>query len=132
MDTKYHYHKDGIVPPNRYVFVFGSNLKGRHGLGAALLASQRFGAVEGEYAGLTGNSYAIATKDRFIKPMSLESIGLHVREFVRFTHERKDLLFFVTRVGCGLAGHDDKDMAVMFKGCYINCSFAKQWEPYLH
>jgi hypothetical protein len=131
MQTKYHYHQDGIVPPNTYIFVFGSNLRGRHGLGGALLAAQSFGAQEGVGVGLLNNAYAIPTKDRFIQTLTLDEIVSHVRDFARFTFARADLKFFVTRVGCGLAGYSNQNIAPMFADCHNNCSFPEPWKPYL-
>lgn len=88
MQIKYHYHRDGIVPPTKYIFVFGSNLRGHHGLGGALVATQRFGAAEGVGVGLINNAYAIPTKDRYIQTLPLDIVMLHVSDFALFTQER--------------------------------------------
>ena len=129
----YTYHQDGDVPDpeSGSIFVFGSNLAGLHGLGAALVAKHMYGAEQGTGQGLTGSAYAIPTKDRWLRSRTLYEIKRSIGEFVRFTHEHPNLKFFVTRVGCGLAGYHDADISVMFRGANTNCSFAKQWRKYL-
>lgn len=131
--SKYSYHKDGMLPApeDGYIFVFGSNLGGLHGLGAAMIAKRFFGAEHGVGEGLTGLSYAIATKDRFIRTLSLPEIRRHVNAFVEFTLEHPEMKFFVTKVGTGLAKYKDHQIAPMFRGAGSNCSFAEQWKPYL-
>lgn len=92
------------------IFVFGSNLAGAHGGGAARLAYRKFGAVWGEGVGQHGQTYAIPTMQggvRTIKPF--------VDEFIRFAKESPRLIFLVTRIGCGIAGFQDKDIAPLFK-----------------
>ena len=92
------------------IFVFGSNLAGAHGGGAARLAYRKFGAVWGEGVGLHGRTYAIPTMQggvRTIKPF--------VDEFIRFAIEHQWLTFLVTRIGCGIAGFQDRDIAPLFK-----------------
>jgi hypothetical protein len=92
------------LAPNE-IFVFGSNLGGRHGAGAALTAKELFGAIQGQGAGLQGRSYGIPTKDKWIVTLSLERIAPHIRNFLDFAHARPDLTFLVTRIGCGFAGY---------------------------
>jgi len=98
------------------IFVFGSNLAGRHGKGAALYAKQHKGARYGQGVGLQGNSYAIPTKDQNIKTLPLETIKIYIDEFIKFAINNPDLTFEVTKIGCGLAGYMPKDIAPMFKG----------------
>lgn len=126
----YKYHRDGTLPENGEVFVFGSNLAGIHGAGAAKVAKEKFGAVWGKGDFAHGQSYAIPTKDEKIETIPLEWISNYVEEFVNYTHENLNTKFFVTRVGCGLAGYKDEDIAPMFKGAK-NCSFAEEWRQYL-
>ena len=99
--------------PNE-VFVFGSNLAGRHGLGAALTAVRKFGARHGKGMGLCGQSYAIATKDRNLRVLSLAAIETQVIRFLEFAEENPNLTFYVTKIGCGLARYSVKDIAPMF------------------
>ena len=92
------------------IFVFGSNLAGAHGGGAARLAYRKFGAVWGEGVGLHGQTYAIPTMQggvRTIKPF--------VDEFIRFAKESPRLIFLVTRIGCGIAGFQARDIAPLFQ-----------------
>lgn len=92
------------------IFVFGSNLAGMHGGGAARLAYERFSAVWGEGVGLHGQTYAIPTMQG-----SVETIKPYVDEFIRFAKENVALTFFVTRIGCGIAGFRDEEIAPLFK-----------------
>lgn len=109
------------------IFVFGSNLAGRHGRGAALHARINHGAVYGQGAGLQGDSYGIPTKDAALKSLSLEAIREHVTHFITFAIERPDLHFNVTRIGCGLAGYTDADIAPMFAYAPSNCVLPEGW-----
>lgn len=95
------------------IFVFGSNLDGRHIGGAARLAAEKFGAVEGQGRGLQGRSYAIPTMG-----LTLQHIRHHVDEFIRFADEHPELTFLVTRIGCGIAGFRDEDIAPLFAKAY--------------
>ncbi|MBQ9469397.1 MAG: hypothetical protein IJU72_00420 [Bacteroidales bacterium] len=96
------------LAPNE-VFVFGSNLDGMHGGGAALLAYRRFGAVMGQGVGLQGQSYAIPTMHG-----GVETIRPYVDEFIAFARAHPELVFLVTRIGCGIAGFSDADIAPLF------------------
>lgn len=112
------------------IFVFGSNLRGRHGKGAALTALRRFGAIEGRGIGHYGMSYAIPTKDEYIKTLSLVRIKSFVEEFLEYAQAEIGILEFnVTRIGCGLAGYKDKEIAPMFKPLQ-NCYYDRAWNPY--
>lgn len=125
------FHVDGSKPNPHQIFVFGSNLAGIHGAGAAQAARLYYGAVPKVAHGPVGRSYAIPTKDEHFNCLSLEAIEHYVRLFVEYTQQHPQLEFFVTRVGCGLAGNLDEDIAPMFKGCGDNCSFAVEWKVYL-
>ena len=96
------------LKPNE-VFVFGSNLAGFHGGGAARVARNKFGAVMGQGVGLQGQSYAIPTMQG-----GVETIKPYVDEFIDFAKGRPDLKFYVTRIGCGIAGFRDEDIAPLF------------------
>ena len=129
------FHKDGTLPESGEFFVFGSNLAGRHGAGAARVAREKFGAVQGMGEGfmrLGGQSYAIPTKDRDLIVLPLSSIAQGVRRFLDMaTNDPLARRFFVTRIGCGLAGYTDAEIAPMFKGAPGNCSFAEEWREFL-
>ena len=124
-------HKDGSWPKPGQIFVFGSNLAGVHGAGAAHHAHKEQGAQWGLGFGPSGNTYAIPTKDRNIMTMPMEEIKPFVSVFLDYARYHPLLEFFVTRIGCGLAGYNDSDMAPLFRGAPDNCSFAEQWTPYL-
>ena len=102
------------------IFVFGSNLAGRHGKGAALFAAKNHGAIYGQGRGLQGNSYAIPTKGHTLKTLPLSEINFFVHMFLLFAEENRDMIFNVTPIGCGLAGYKYSDIAPMFKDCPEN------------
>jgi hypothetical protein len=125
------YHADGTVPvDSSEIFVFGSNLAGVHGAGAARAAYRIFGAKMGNGRGFQGNTYAIPTKDEKIESLPLEQVVSEIETFVQITKTHPNLKWFVTRVGCGLAGFKDSEIAPHFKDA-INCSFAEQWREFL-
>lgn len=100
------------------VFVFGSNYGGRHSKGAALTALKHYGAVMGVGEGLMGRSYGIPTKPHDVRNrLSLVQIKHHVQVFIDFVRIRPDLTFLVTEIGCGLAGYEPKDIALLFERC---------------
>jgi len=115
----------------KQIFVFGSNLAGRHGKGAALEARIKWNAIYGQGVGRQGNSYAIPTKDHRLIPLNLGTIRTYVREFLSYAREYPELEFVVTRIGCGLAGYTDQEIAPMFIGAPQNCKMPKEWAPYL-
>lgn len=92
------------------IFVFGSNLAGSHGGGAAYAAWKYFGAVMGQGVGLQGQSYAIPTMQG-----GVETIKPYVDEFIAFARSHPELTFWVTRIGCGIAGFTDDDIAPLFR-----------------
>lgn len=109
------------------VFVFGSNLAGRHGKGAALWARQHRGAVYGQGTGLQGNSYAIPSKDEHLRTLPLDRIEPHVCEFLAFARSRPDLTFQLTPIGCGLAGYRREQIEPMFTGAPANVLWPPEW-----
>lgn len=92
------------------VFVFGSNLHGYHGGGAARAAMKSFGAIWGQGVGLQGQSYAIPTMQG-----GVETIQPYVDQFIDFAKAHAELFFYVTRIGCGIAGFRDCDIAPLFR-----------------
>lgn len=98
------------------VFVFGSNLSGIHGAGAARLAYEKFDAEWGIGVGPIGKCYAIPTKDYGIKrTLSVSEIKLYVDRFMDHTLLFPGNDFLVTEIGCGLAGHSIEDIAPLFE-----------------
>ena len=92
------------------IFVFGSNLRGMHGGGAARVAVTKFGAIMGQGVGLQGQSYAIPTMQG-----GVDTIKPYVDEFIDFAKKNPELKFLVTRIGCGIAGFEDFEIAPLFK-----------------
>ncbi len=109
------------------IFVFGSNERGAHGKGAALYAKQHHGAIYGQGFGLQGTSFAIPTKDTNIRTLPLNVIQIYVGKFVAFAKAHPGLTFNITRVGCGLAGYKDCDIAPMFFDAPENCKLPEEW-----
>ena len=138
----YHFHKDGTIPTIKpgMVWVFGSNYSGIHGKGAAKVAREKFGAINGKGEGLQGRSYAIPScnlkKENGVwqtLPIPLielrDNISWFLESVEKFDHKKYG--FFITRIGCGLAGFKDSQVAPFFKGAKGNFSFAEEWRPYL-
>ncbi len=109
------------------VFVFGSNLAGRHGKGAAKCARLQYGAIYGQAVGRQGQSYAIPTKDMRLQTLPLEEIRPFVQQFLGHARGHPLETFLVTRVGCGLAGYTDADMAPLFAGAPENVQLPEGW-----
>lgn len=97
------------LQPNE-IFVFGSNLSGMHGGGAARLAYQKFGAIWGQGVGLQGQSYGIPTMQG-----GVDTIKPYVDEFIEFAKTHPQFKFLVTEIGCGIAGFSVEEIAPLFK-----------------
>ena len=97
------------LQPNE-IFVFGSNLKGVHGGGAAYIAYRKFGAIMGQGVGLQGQSYGIPTMQG-----GVDTIRPYVDEFIGFAKQHLNNTFLVTRIGCGIAGFTDEDISPLFE-----------------
>jgi hypothetical protein len=130
---------------SKMVFVFGSNVGGIHGSGAALYAVKEKGAEFGRGYGHVGNSFAIPTKGikrvwEFCNTyrnyvgdtLSLTTIQTFVDPFITYAGQRPDLDFQITCIGCGLAGLKHEEIAPMFRDAPIsNCYFDLLWMPFL-
>ena len=116
---------------DKTIFVFGSNLAGRHGKGAALYAKENRGAKYGVGEGLMGTCYALPTKgaDKNLTIRSLGDIERSVKLFLEVANKERDSIFMVTPFGTGLAGYTKKQIATIFKNRYIppNVVFTKDW-----
>lgn len=116
------------------IFVFGSNLAGRHGKGAALIARHQHGAIYGQGEGLQGRSYAIPTKrakergSRLLQPLELYEIKAYVVRFLHFAIEHPRMKFNITPVGCGLAGYKREQVRPFFEPLPANCNFLPEWD----
>lgn len=109
------------------IFVFGSNLAGRHGKGAALYARQHHGAIYGWGRGRQGNSYGIPTKDEKLKTLPLGTIDREVATFLAYARQHPELDFEVTAIGTGLAGYTHEQIAPMFREAPANCVLPMAW-----
>ena len=110
-----------MTPPRPIpIFVFGSNLAGRHGRGAALWARQHRDAIYGQSIGRQGNAYAIPTKDHQLRVLSLEAIRSHVAAFLAYARAHPNAQFELTPIGCGLAGYRPAQIAPLFADAPAN------------
>lgn len=113
------------------VFVFGSNLAGIHGRGAALWAKQHRGAIHGVGIGEQGNSYAIPTKRTPWTTLPLDEIEVHVRAFIAYAKQHPETKFQLTPIGCGLAGYTPEQIAPMFELAPTNVMMPEEFERVL-
>jgi hypothetical protein len=111
------------------IFVFGSNLAGRHGLGAAAEARHHWGAIWGKGVGLVGQSYALPTKDIALVSLRLPEIFEHVKVLKSVAKLLTEKNFLVTKVGCGLAGYREADISPMFLDSPPNMFLPDGWRP---
>ena len=123
---------DKTIKPGQ-IFVFGSNEKGLHGAGAAREALEKYGAIYGKGFGHWGNSFAIPTvgnagsRPGIGGKLSLGEIEKYVEHFLAYAAWCNGLEFFITRIGCGLAGYKDADIGPLFAGAPPNCELPHGW-----
>lgn len=115
------------LAPNE-IFVFGSNLAGRHGGGAARTAKESFGAVEGVGEGLTGQCYAFPTLDEAMKQLDHVELWDSKRAFMRCARAHPGMKFLLTKVGCGIAGYPESLMIELFRLVPGNVVKPEGWE----
>ena len=115
----------------RIIFVFGSNLAGRHGAGAAKWALENKGAIYGRGVGMQGDSYGIPTKDENIQTLSLDRIKIFVNYFIEYAKNHPHLKFQLTPIGCGLAGYKPFQIGPMFKGVSENVIVPDEFKEYV-
>jgi len=120
------------LEPNQ-IFCYGANAAGIHGAGAAKLAL-KWGAKMYEY-GLNGQTYGIPTKDRQIYTLPLDKIQVHVNDFLATAFSHQEYEFLVTKIGCGLALYQPKDIAPLFKiiktGVFENVILPEEFYKYI-
>jgi hypothetical protein len=129
--TTIQFHPDGTLPRGDAVWVFGSNVSGRHGKGAARVARVNFRAEYGVGNGPTGNAYAIPTKDRHLQTLPLRQVVASIQEFLAWARANPKLSIFVTRVGCVLAGFTDEEIGPHFAAAPPNCSLPDAWKGFV-
>ena len=129
----YQYHDETIINQlnEDTVFVFGSNLAGTHQGGAAKIALQHFGAIKGAGRGWSGQSYAIPTMNEHLQQMPLSQIQHYIDDFKIYTRNHPKVKYFVTAVGCGVAGYKVAEIAPMFKGISKNVIFPVSFRPFV-
>ena len=112
------------------IFVFGSNLAGRHGAGAARYAHEHYGAEYGVGVGRTGCSYALPTKDLVLKTLTLGAIEWHIKDFIEYAEAHPDDEFMLTPIGCGLAGYRRDQIKPLIEKYNrpSNVIYTKEWE----
>lgn len=115
----------------KHVFVFGSNMQGRHGKGAADYAQNFWGAIYGRGEGRQGMAYALPTKGTPYTTLRLEEIEGHVNTFLEYARRHPRLKFLVTEIGCGHAGYSPKYIAPMFADAPENCILTDSFKAVL-
>lgn len=115
------------TPDNPDVFVFGSNELGIHGAGAARYARIQLGAKQRVGLAKNERSYALPTCSEPGIPLSLAQVGVYVGLFIVCAKARPDLRFYVSPVGCGLAGYTEDEIAPLFKDAPENCELPEGW-----
>lgn len=108
------------------VFVYGANEGGVHGAGSAKEAYKRHGARWG-VTGFAGRSYGIPTKFGDLRTLPIASIAAHVAKFLQFAADHPEHTFDVVKIGCGLAGYSEKQMAPLFAGATVNVKLPDGW-----
>lgn len=110
------------------VFVFGSNLAGRHGAGSALEAKMKWGAIVGKGVGRQGRSYAIPTKDKFLRTLPRDTIEGFVAVFLQHAADHMEDTFHVAAIGCGLAGYRPAQIAPFFLNATPNVKLPRVFD----
>jgi hypothetical protein len=112
------------------VFVFGSNMLGMHGAGAAFQALRQYGAEEGVYYGHKGRSFAIPTKNKRWRVMPVHEIKMYTDRLLEYAAANLHLFFVVTRIGCGYSGYTDDEIAPLFNDAPVNCILPTEWRKH--
>ena len=132
LPVRFHAEVRVTTLPNGCIFVFGSNLAGRHGKGAALDAVKLFGAQYGVGLGIAGKSFAIPTKDAFLRTLDVVTINHYIQVFKTFVEANPHLTFYLTPIGCGLAGYSAADIAPLFLPLrHLDIIFPISFKPFL-
>lgn len=129
----YQYHNESIVKElaDHTIFVFGSNMTGQHADGAAKTALEHFGAMKGVGRGWSGQSYAIPTMNEHLQQMPLSQIQHYIDDFKIYTKNHPRNQYFITALGCGIAGYKVEEIAPMFKGISHNVILPHSFRPFV-
>ena len=132
VSVRFHQEERVTSLPNGYIFVFGPNTRGAHGKGAALDAVKLFGAQYGVGLGIAGKSFAIPTKDASLRTLDIVSIRNYIQVFKTFVEANPHLTFYLTPIGCGLAGYSAADIAPLFLPLrHLDIIFPISFKPFL-
>jgi hypothetical protein len=112
------------------IFVFGSNLAGKHNGGGARMALEKFGAIYGEGVGIQGKSYAIPTLDKDFNKIPIDEIRFYIDMFFQFACNRPQYEFLVTKIGCGIAGYTISQIAPLFLNPFKNIILTKEFTDF--
>ena len=112
------------------IFVFGSNLAGKHNGGGAKIALEKFGAIYGEAVGIQGQSYAIPTLDANFQKIDLTEIRFYIDIFFQFAYNHPQYEFLVTKIGCGIAGYDISEIAPLLLNPFKNIVLPKEFTDF--
>ena len=129
----YQYHDESIIKnlAEDTIFVFGSNMAGTHQGGAAKTALLHFGATKGVGRGWAGQSFAIPTMNEHLQQMPLSQIQHYIEDFKIYTKNHPKMKYFITAVGCGVAGYKVEEIAPMFKGISRNVIFPASFRAFV-
>ncbi|MHA3104569.1 hypothetical protein [Acinetobacter sp. ANC 3791] len=129
----YQYHDESIIKslPEDTVFVFGSNLAGEHNDGAARIAQLFFGAMTGIGRGWSGQSFAIPTLNEHLQQMPISQIAHYIEDFKIYAQNHLTTQYFITALGCGIAGYQVSEIAPLFQGISSNVIFPESFRPYV-
>ena len=132
LPVRFHAEERVTTLPNGCIFVFGSNTRGAHGKAAALDAVKLFGAQYGVGLGIAGKSFAIPTKDAFLRTLDVVTINHYIQVFKTFVEANPHLTFYLTPIGCGLAGYSAADIAPLFLPLrHLDIIFPISFKPFL-
>ena len=112
------------------IFVFGSNLAGKHNGGGAKIALEKFGAIYGEGVGFQGQSYAIPTLDANFQKIDLTEIRFYIDLFFQFAYNHPQYEFLVTKIGCGIAGYEVSEIAPLLLNPFKNIILPKEFTDF--
>ena len=110
------------------IFVFGSNLAGRHEGGAAKVAHEKFGAEHGVGEGRRGQSYAFPTLDENMQKRSMDDLRESVKKLIRCAQKNTTKIFLLTKVGCGIAGYDEEEIKSLFAEFVLPANIISPWK----
>jgi len=112
------------------IFVFGSNLAGKHNGGGAKIAMEKFGAIYGQAVGIQGQSYAIPTLGYDFEKIHLTEINFYIDMFFQFVYNHPQYEFLVTKIGCGIAGYDVSEIAPLLLNPFKNIILPKEFTAF--